>query len=81
MQTTGKKVITRVLGLTYAPCMDTYTIPAKNLVRQSPLNCNPDDNFYPNPASREQGSKVQSDYICLCCGRKLVLSSRVQGKI
>ena len=25
MQTTGKKVITRVLGLTYAPCMDTYT--------------------------------------------------------
>ena len=25
MKTTGKKVITRVLGLTYAPCMDTYT--------------------------------------------------------
>ena len=25
MQTTEKKVITRVLGLTYAPCMDTYT--------------------------------------------------------
>ena len=25
MQTTGKKAITRVLGLTYAPCMDTYT--------------------------------------------------------
>ena len=25
MQTTRKKVITRVLGLTYAPCMDTYT--------------------------------------------------------
>ena len=25
MQTTGKKVITRVLGLTYEPCMDTYT--------------------------------------------------------
>ena len=25
MQTTGKKVITRVLGLTYAPCMGTYT--------------------------------------------------------
>ena len=24
MQTTGKKVITRI-GLTYAPCMDTYT--------------------------------------------------------
>ena len=25
MQTTRKKVITPVLGLTYAPCMDTYT--------------------------------------------------------
>ena len=25
LQTTRKKVITRVLGLTYAPCMDTYT--------------------------------------------------------
>ena len=25
MKTSGKKVITPVLGLTYAPCMDTYT--------------------------------------------------------
>ena len=32
MQTTGKKVITRVLGLTHAPCMDTYT----NSIAQEP---------------------------------------------
>ena len=25
MKATGEKVITWVLGLTYAPCMDTYT--------------------------------------------------------
>ena len=25
MKASGKKVITPVLGLTYAPCMDTYT--------------------------------------------------------
>ena len=32
MQTTEKKVITRVLGLTYAPCMDTYTNTKESLV-------------------------------------------------